>query len=139
MCTFQRKFRLIMVESRRGPTLNAMTNGAIMIELRGNVVRIINRVIVGFMTGPAIRRCPGELTVNMTQFTGNNCMRTFKRESSQVVIESGGNPSIRSMTFQAVLTELTCDVIGIIYRIIICGMTGPAVHRGSCKLSVQMA
>ena len=66
MRTCQRKIRIFMVKSSRGPGDIAVTLAAVVIELPLHMIGIGHTKVIVLMTGPAVSGRSGKLTINVT-------------------------------------------------------------------------
>ena len=100
-----------VIECRRVPRRRRMTNHAIVIEAGCNMVRIRHFRIIGLVTRPAIGWQTLVLSVLMTENTICSDVRAGQRENRLRMIEGRRLPNDSSMACQAIMRELTGDVI----------------------------
>ena len=53
----------------------------------------------------------GEFTVKMTKFAGSNSMRPHERKIGLIMIECRRRPGLKVVTFQAIVAELSRNMI----------------------------
>lgn len=78
------------------------------------------------MTGIAICRRPGELSIDMAARTRHRHMGPRQRKAREGVINAGGNPGQSAVAEGAILRIISRPMIGICNAIVIVQMTGYA-------------
>ena len=132
MCAGQGKCGLIVIKTRRSPTVGCMTNPAVLSKITGHVIGIDRGREIGLVARIAGLRRIDE-SGRMAGGAGLSSVLSGKRKSNNGVIEKCRRPAAGGMTFIAVLAEIALNMIRVFGLGIICLM---AVIAGCWRVDI---
>jgi len=134
----QWKWGIVVIECGGLPTICRVALRTLMGQLVGCMVRVCGRLVCGLVTIPALRRCPRELPINVTQRAAHGNVRACERERGEIVIVCCGCPGGSRMTLLTRVGKIASLVIRIRGRLIIALMTRPAIRRRIVEMPVRV-
>lgn len=108
----QREPSHVVIEIRRAPSRCRMTLRAFIRKARRNVVGVIRRSVIRFMTGDTRGRSSCE-SCGMTTVAAHTCMGASERKVRNVMVKVGRCPGNRRVTRRAGCRETGSRMIGI--------------------------
>lgn len=135
----QREVAQIVIKRRRRPAGRGVALIATMTELTRHVIGIGRPLIVLRMAGIALRRVAAVLAVDMALRTTRGDVRSGERETHTIMIERGGFPRRRIMTFLAGVRQLINGMIWTHRAVIRCLMARPAICGRIVVLPIDVA
>ena len=129
----QREIGRLMVEGGGLPGVGGMASGAVVVELALRMAGRFDLLEISTMTGKAIGCRAGKLAVDMALCTVGRPMRSGQWEGRLLVVEGRWLPSSSRVALQAVVIELTLDVVRLLNISEILRVTGVTVERRSIK------
>lgn len=106
-----------VVECSVIPIIGGVADGAVVVVVPGDVIRVFDAVVVGLVTGPAVGRRSGEPSSDVALVAGSCPVRTGEREGSLVMIECRSVPAAHRMADGAVVVVVVRCVIRVASRI----------------------
>lgn len=128
-----------VIESGALPRIGVVTGLAGSWKIRRCVVRIRRGLIVGLVTGIAVRRNRSVVGVHVTTGAGDRCVLAGERERCVVVIERRRDPRCRVMAHLALLREPRLNVVGTGRAVEILRVARDAACVGQAVIAVHMA
>ena len=107
----QREIRQVVIKRGRLPCRRIMTLCAGMTELIGDVIGVVNILVITLVTGPAIRGSAGVLAVGMTFDATHAYVCSGQWEIGEIVVERCRLPGLHGVTGRAVMREVSSFVI----------------------------
>ncbi len=130
--------RAAVIKLCRGPAVGVMADRAVVIVIAGHMIRIADSLVIGLVTGPAVRWRAHVLPVDMALYAGHGHVCPGERELTCVVIKCGRAPACGGVTSGALTRKLVDEVIGQVRSLVGRRVTGPAVRRQILELPVRM-
>lgn len=93
----QRKMSFVVVEGTRDPGCSAVTDGAILGKVCGNVIRISCLIVILKVTANANRKCAFELIITVTIYAIQLGMSPRQCKSGKRGMIKPGIPSVCAM------------------------------------------
>ena len=139
MRTLQRKHGRRMIEGRGLPGDDVVTFRAIVVKLRGCVIRLSSGGKISLVTLPAVGVIDVVVAIDVARLTRLGKVRTLQREFGRRMIEGRGFPCDDSVTLRAIMIELRSGVIGLLRGGKIRFVTLPTIGIGDVVIAVDVA